>query len=45
MIEEYEEDIIEWFMHNRTKLSLVEYLCENIVLKNGDKSKSSFAAF
>ena len=38
MVEVYEEDIETWYKNQREKTSLTDYLCENIILKNDDKS-------
>ena len=39
MVETYEEEIEEWYMRQREKTSLTEYLCERVILKNDDKSE------
>ena len=39
MVELYEENIEDWFMKERDNVSLTEYLCERVILKNDDKSK------
>ena len=37
MLELYEEDIEEWYKNKREKITLTNFLCENIILKNDDK--------
>jgi hypothetical protein len=42
MLELYEEDIEDWFFNHRKKVTLTKYLCEDIVLKDGNKRESTF---
>lgn len=38
MVELYEEEIENWYKNERDNVTLTEYLCERIILKNDDKS-------
>ncbi len=40
MVELYEENIEEWYMKERDNVSLTEFLCERVILKNDDKSNT-----
>ncbi|RNA02261.1 canopy -like protein [Brachionus plicatilis] len=37
-VELYEEEIENWYKNERNNITLTEYLCERIILKNDDKS-------
>jgi hypothetical protein len=39
MVELYEEDIENWYKNKRDNMSLTTFLCENVILKNDEKSK------
>ena len=39
MVETYEETIEDWYKRERDNVSLTEFLCERIILKNEDKSE------
>lgn len=38
MVELYEEEIENWYTNERKNISLTNYLCERVILKNQDKS-------
>ncbi len=38
MVEMYEENIEDWYKNERDNVSLTEFLCERVMLKNEDKS-------
>ena len=40
MVETYEENIEDWYKNERDKVSLTDFLCERVILKNDDKSIS-----
>lgn len=42
MVETYESEIEDWFMNHRDNVTLTHFLCENIILKNDDKSFTFF---
>jgi hypothetical protein len=37
MVETYEENIEDWYKNERDSVSLTEFLCERVILKDGDK--------
>ena len=39
MVEVYEENIEDWYMNHKNSISLTEFLCEKVILKNDDKCK------
>jgi hypothetical protein len=39
MVEIYEENIEDWYMNHKNTISLTEFLCEKVILKNDDKCK------
>ena len=39
MVEVYEENIEDWYTNHREKVTLTEFLCERVILKNDDKCK------
>ncbi len=45
MVETYEENIEDWYKNERDKVSLTDFLCERVILKNDDKSMLLFCFF
>ena len=39
MVEIYEENIEDWYKNQRDKVTLTEFLCERVILKDDDKSR------
>jgi hypothetical protein len=38
VVEAYEEKIEDWYFNQRDNMSLTDYLCENVILKDDDKT-------
>merc|ERR1712136_108263 len=37
MLEKHEEDIEDWYFNKQAKISLINHLCQNLVLKSGNQ--------